>query len=181
MKKISLTQRFVERVKPTSTTQEYYDTKVSTLYLRVYPSGRRMFFVRFQHNGLRRNHKLGGALDYSLRQARREALQLVEQVRSPKMETLPSITLQAFGQEFFKRYPRHWKPNTLKKNESAFRLQIAPYLGDREVQSIVRKDVEQWFTQLSHVKGSANQALVLLSVMMQQCEAWEYRPKNTNP
>lgn len=97
------------------------------------------------------------------------------------METLPSITLQAFGQEFFKRYPRHWKPNTVKKNESAFRLQIAPYLGDREGQSIVRSDVEQWFTQLSHVKGSANQALVLLSVMMQQCETWEYRPKNTNP
>ncbi|MFA0026562.1 Arm DNA-binding domain-containing protein, partial [Vibrio sp. 10N.261.49.A5] len=71
----------------------YYDTKVSTLYLRVYPSGKRVFFVRFQHNGLRRNHKLGGVLDYSLRQARREALQLVEQVRSPKMETLPSITL----------------------------------------------------------------------------------------
>ncbi|WP_213865939.1 Arm DNA-binding domain-containing protein, partial [Vibrio crassostreae] len=108
MQKRSLTQRFVERVKPTSTTREYYDTKVSTLYLRVYPSGKRVFFVRFQHNGLRRNHKLGGVLDYSLRQARREALQLVEQVRSPKMETLPSITLQAFGQEFFKRYPRHW-------------------------------------------------------------------------
>ncbi|MFA0286820.1 tyrosine-type recombinase/integrase, partial [Vibrio sp. 10N.222.45.F7] len=94
---------------------------------------------------------------------------------------MPSITLKAFGQEFFKRYPRHWKSRTLIKNESAFRLQIAPYLGDREVQSIVRNDVEQWFAQLSHVKGSANQALVLLSVMMQQCEMWEYRPKNTNP
>ncbi|MEZ9069332.1 tyrosine-type recombinase/integrase [Vibrio atlanticus] len=181
MEKISLTQRFVERVKPTSTTKEYYDSKVSTLYLRVYPSGRCVFFVRFQHNGLRQNHKLGCTLDYSLRQARREALRLVQQVRSPKKEILPSITLKAFGQEFFKRYPRHWKSRTLIKNESAFRLQIAPYLGDREVQSIVRNDVEQWFAQLSHVKGSANQALVLLSVMMQQCEMWEYRPKNTNP
>ncbi|PMN11771.1 site-specific recombinase [Vibrio splendidus] len=181
MQKMPLTQRFVEHVKPTSTTQEYYDTKVSTLYLRVYPSGRRVFFVRFQSNGLRKNHKLGCTLECSLRQARLKALQLVHQVRSPKIEALPSITLQAFGQEFFERYPRHWKPRTLKKNESAFRLQIAPYLGDREVQSIVRNDVEQWFAQLSHVKGSANQALVLLSVMMQQCETWEYRPKNTNP
>lgn len=115
MQKISLTQRFVERVKPTSTTQEYYDTKVSTLYLRIYPSGRRVFFVRFQHKGLRKNHKLGCTLDYSLRQARRKALLLVQQVRSQKKEILASITLQAFGQEFFKRYPRHWKPNTLKK------------------------------------------------------------------
>jgi len=181
MKKMSLTQRFVERVKPTSTVQEYYDTKVTTLYLRVYPSGKRMFFVRFQHKGLRQTHKLGSTLDYSLREARREALQLIQQVRSPKKEVLPSITLQVFAQEFFKRYPRHWKPSTLKKNESAYRLHIAPYLGDRDVQSFERSDIEQWFAQLAHVKGSANQALVLMSVMMQQCEAWGYRPQNTNP
>ncbi|CAM3065636.1 LysE/ArgO family amino acid transporter [Vibrio neptunius] len=62
-------------------------------------------------------------------------------LRSPKMETLPSITLQAFGQKFFKRYPPHWKPDTVKKNESAFRLQIVPYLADREVESLVRKEV----------------------------------------
>ncbi|MGD8116447.1 tyrosine-type recombinase/integrase [Vibrio sp. TRT 29B02] len=181
MKKTPLTQRFVERVKPTSTAQEYYDTKVSTLYLRVYPSGKRVFFVRFQHNGLRQTHKLGCTSNYPLRKARREALQLIQQVRSPKQDVLPSMTLQTFGQEFFARYPRHWKPSTLKKNESAFRLHIAPYLGDREVQSIVRHDVEQWFAQLAHVKGSANQALVLLSVMMQQCEEWGYRLPNSNP
>ncbi|MEZ8330750.1 tyrosine-type recombinase/integrase (plasmid) [Vibrio splendidus] len=181
MKEMPLTQRFIERVKPTSITQEYYDSKVSTLYLRVYPSGRRVFFVRFQSDGLRKNSKIGCALECSLRQARRKALQIVHQVRSPTIEVLPTITVQAFGQEFFKRYPRHWKPRTLKKNESAFRLHIAPYLGDKEVKSIDRNEVERWFAQLSHVKGSANQALVLLSVMMQQCETWGYRPKNTNP
>ena len=181
MKEMPLTQRFIERVKPTSITQEYYDSKVSTLYLRVYPSGRRVFFVRFQSDGLRKNSKIGCALECSLRQARRKALQLVHQVRSPTIEILPTITVQAFGQEFFKRYPRHWKPRTLKKNESAFRLHIAPYLGGKEVKSIDRNEVERWFAQLSHVKGSANQALVLMSVMMQQCETWGYRPKNTNP
>lgn len=181
MQKMSLTQRFVERVKPASITQEYYDTKVSTLYLRVYPSGKRVFFVRFQHKGLRQSHKIGSIEEYSLREARREALRVIHQVRNPIREVLPSITLKVFAQEFFARYPRHWKPKTLVKNESAFRLHIAPYLGDREVHSIERCDVEQWFAKLAHVKGSANQALVLLSVMMQQCEVWGYRPKNTNP
>ncbi|NOI26113.1 tyrosine-type recombinase/integrase [Vibrio mediterranei] len=181
MQKMSLTQRFVERVKPTSTPQEFYDSKVSTLYLRVYPSGKRIFFVRFQHKGLRQNHKIGSIDECSLREARQEALRVIHEVRSPTAETLPPITLKDFAQEFFKRYPRHWKPRTLAKNESAFRLYIAPYLEDRKVLSIERHDVEQWFAKLTHVKGSANQALVLLSVMMQQCETWGYRPKNTNP
>ncbi|WP_338116652.1 tyrosine-type recombinase/integrase [Vibrio brasiliensis] len=181
MKKPSLTQRFVHRVKPTSTTQEYYDSEVSTLYLRVYPSGKRYFFVRFQHLGLRKNHKLGSAEEYSLREVRREALTVIHQGCSPVKEALPQITLQSFAQEFFQRYPRHWKPRTLIKNQSAFRLHIAPMLGDRLVHTIEHRDVEGWFSQLSHVKGSANQALVLLSVMMQQCEAWGYRHKNTNP
>ncbi|MGX9522736.1 tyrosine-type recombinase/integrase [Vibrio mediterranei] len=181
MKNMSLTQRFVERVKPTPITQEYYDTKVSTLYLRVYPSGKRIFFVRFQNKGLRQNHKIGSIDGCSLREARQEALRVIHEVRSPTKEVLPPITLKDFAQEFFTRYPRHWKPRTLAKNESAFRLHIAPYLEGREVLSIERSDVEQWFAKLTHVKGSANQALVLLSVMMQQCETWGYRSKNTNP
>lgn len=181
MQKMSLTQRFVERVKPTAILQEFYDTKIPTLYLRVYPSGKRIFFVRFQHKGLRQTHKIGSIDEYSLQEARQEALQVIHDVRSPTNEALPPITLKEFAQEFFKRYPRHWKPKTFAKNESAFRLHIAPYLENREVLSIERSDVEQWFAKLTHVKGTANQALVLLSVMMQYCEVWGYRPKNTNP
>lgn len=79
-----------------------------------------MFFVRFQHNGLRQTHKLGSTSDYPLRKARREALQLIQQVRSPKQDVLPSMTLQAFGQEFFACYPRYWKPRTLKKERKCF-------------------------------------------------------------
>ncbi len=181
MQKTSLTQRFVDRIKSTSITQEYYDTKVPTLYLRVYRSGKRIFFVRFQHKGLRQNRKLGSATEYSLREVRRKALQLIHQERSPIQKTLPPITLQAFAQEFFQRYPRHWKPRTLSKNESAFRLHLAPFFGGMLVQDIERKAIEKWFSQMAHAKGTANQALVLLSVMMQQCETWGYRSKNTNP
>lgn len=140
-----------------------------------------MFFTRFQHDGLRQNRKLGSAHKLSLSQARREALALIQNVRCPMEDALPTLTLCAFAQEFFKRYPRHWKPSTFIKNESTFRLHIAPVLGERLVHTLERADIERLFAQISHIKSTANQVLVSLSVMMQQCEAWGYRHQNTNP
>jgi integrase len=182
MKKILLTQRFVERIPSNHLVQEFYDTKVPELYLRVYPSGGKRFYIRFQHEGLRIHRKLGKATDLSLREVRKQVVNEVHQTRYlADIKELPPITIRVFAEEFFKRYPRHWKPRTTVKNKSAFRLHIAPILGDKLVHSIERRDIEGWFAQLNHVKGSANQALVLMSVMMQQCEAWGYRHRNTNP
>ncbi|MCY9855992.1 tyrosine-type recombinase/integrase [Vibrio mediterranei] len=181
MPKQMLSQRFIDRIKPSNKTQEVYDTKVSNLYLRVYPSGKVNYFVRFQHDGLRQNQKLGSTNELSLSQARLKAKTLINQTRCLVTNERPVVTLRAFSVEFFERYSRHWKPKTLEKNESAFRLHIAPLLGERWVHTIERQDVEQWFSQLSHIKATANQSLVLLSVMMQQCEVWGYRDNNTNP
>ncbi|ENM5740415.1 tyrosine-type recombinase/integrase [Vibrio mimicus] len=182
MKKVLLTQRFVERTSSNQQVQEFCDTKVPELYLRVYPPGGKRFYIRFQHEGLRIHRKLGKATDLSLREARKQVRDEVHQTRYLEdTKELPPITLRLFSEEFFKRYPRHWKPRTTVKNKSAFWLHIAPILGDKLVHTIERRDIERWFAQLAHVKGSANQALVLMSVMMQQCEAWGYRHKNTNP
>ncbi|MGX9522672.1 tyrosine-type recombinase/integrase [Vibrio mediterranei] len=181
MPKQMLSQRFIDRIKPSDKTQEVYDAKVSNLYLRVYPSGKVNYFVRFQHDGLRQNQKLGSTDELSLSQARLKAKTLINQIRCLVSNERPVVTLRAFSVEFFERYSRHWKPKTLEKNESAFRLHIAPLLGERWGHSIERQEVEQWFSQLSHIKATANQSLVLLSVMMQQCELWGYRDNNTNP
>ncbi|MGR5299416.1 integrase arm-type DNA-binding domain-containing protein, partial [Vibrio mediterranei] len=172
MSKQVLSQRFIDRIKPSNKTQEVYDAKVSNLYLRVYPSGKVNYFVRFQHDGLRQNQKLGSTDELSLSQARLKAKTLINQTRCLVSNERPVVTLRTFSVEFFERYSRHWKPKTLGKNESAFRLHIAPLLGERWVHTIERQDVEQWFSQLSHIKATANQSLVLLSVMMQQCEVW---------
>lgn len=181
MSKRVLTQRLVHQVKPVCYTQEFYDTQVSTLFLRVYPSGNGYFFVRVQHDGLRQTYKLGASQSLSLRKARQQARLLLQKVRSPLAHELPPITLLEFSKEFFRRYPRHWKPRTLEKNKGVFRCHLAPTFGETLVQDIERKAIEKWFGQMAHAKGSANQGLVLLSVMMQQCEAWGYRLKNTNP
>ncbi|KFA99424.1 tyrosine-type recombinase/integrase [Vibrio sp. ER1A] len=182
MNKIRLTTSFIDQVALTGRVQEFFDEVVPALYLRVYPSGKKSFYIRYQHDGIRVHRKLGNINELSLSEARKQVRDEVNHTRYLKdIEDLPNITLSVFSEEFFRRYPRHWKPRTLKKNESAFRLHIAPMLGERPVHTLERSDIERWFGQLTRIKGTANQALVLLSVMMKQCELWGYRHPNTNP
>ncbi|MGX9522662.1 tyrosine-type recombinase/integrase [Vibrio mediterranei] len=181
MPRIHLTQRFVDQAKPTATTQEYYDTAIRNLYLRVYPSGNRVFYVRVQYQGLRNNIKLGSANYYSLREIKALAKDRIHQEQTIVEEAYPSMTLGDFSEEFFVHYAYKVKPNTLKNYQDVYRIHIALVFQDREVLSFEREDIEQWFDRLSHVKTMANYGLVLFSIMMQRCEAWGYRKKNTNP
>ncbi|MFC1502805.1 tyrosine-type recombinase/integrase [Pseudomonadota bacterium] len=183
MPKVTLQQEMVDTMPPSKKMEAYYDKKFPAFFLRVYPSGKRVFNVRFQHQGLRQLHRLGDAADMSVSEARAAAKALIEKVRYgvEKEARLSELTLSAFAEEFFPRYARHWKPSTLKNNRRGFEQHIEPVLGKVNVSTLTRQQVEQWFSGMSATKGMANTMLPLLSVMMQQAEAYGYREPQSNP
>ena len=66
-------------------------------------------------------------------------------------------------------------------NRAYLRRQILPFFAGRPIGEITREDVRAWFRGLHATPAAANRSAPILSVIMQQAEAWGYRPENSNP
>ena len=88
---------------------------------------------------------------------------------------------ETVAEEVFTRYGRRWKPRTLAVNRRYLSNQILPFFAGRPVAEITREEVQRWFRSLHAVPAAANRSAPILSVIMQQAEAWGYRPDGGNP
>jgi integrase len=120
--------------------------------IRVFPSGEKTFFFRYQFEGKKKYLNLGRYPDISLKDARDEhskAGKLLEKGIDPirareddaaQRQQMPTI------QELYKEYmARHSRPNkkerTWKEDERNFEKDILPYWKNRKADSITRRDV----------------------------------------
>ena len=55
------------------------------------------------------------------------------------------------------------------------------FFTGRTIGTIARRDAQVWFGSLHATPAAANRSPPILSVIMQQAEAWGYRPENSNP
>ena len=67
----------LEAATPVASTRKIWDDKIDGLHVRIYPSGRKVFYLRYRWNGKRLKAKLGqyqkSAPKYTLIMARTEA------------------------------------------------------------------------------------------------------------
>jgi integrase len=120
--------------------------------IRVFPSGEKTFFFRYQFEGKKKYLNLGRYPDVSLKDARDEhskAGKLLEKGIDPiqareddaaQRRQMPTI------EELYKEYmSRHSRPNkkerTWKEDERNFGKDILPYWKNRKADSITRRDV----------------------------------------
>ena len=89
------------------------------------------------------------------------------------MENPPLPDAQHTGTEF--------RDSRAKVNRIYLRRQILPFFEERFIGAITRQDVQDWFRSLHATPAAANRSAPILSVIMQQAEAWGYRPENSNP
>ena len=101
--------------------------------------------------------------------------------REPDAADPGGTLFETVAEEVFDRYGRRWKPRTLEVNRVYLRRQILPFFAGRPIGEITREDVQAWFRGLHATPAAANRSAPILSVIMQQAEAWGYRPENSNP
>ena len=178
--------RRVKAAKPRAKHYDIWDTEVSGLGLRVYPSGVRSFVLRRQlRNGRIRSVTLGRVECMSVAEARRQArrtlptlLDMPGERRGPRY---PGRAMSEFAAEFLERYARYWKPSTRSCSALMVRNHILPAFGHLAVDAVTVEHVRDWFAFLADRPGCANRAVPVLSVMMRMAEVWGYRAHNTNP
>ncbi len=182
MAAIRLTQRRVESLRPRKTVRTVRDAQLKGYGVRVMPSGMKRYFIHSQHQGHRVWKIVGDAAVMTEAEARGRARSLLAALRDDRdieTESSGDALFETVAEEVFSR--RRWKPRTRAVNRIYLSKQILPVFAGRPIAEITREEVQRWFRSLHALPAAANRSAPVLSVIMQQAEAWGYRPEGSNP
>ena len=184
MPSIRLTQRRVDALRPRRKARDIRDAELKGYGVRVMPSGAARYFIHNQNRGKRVWKIIGDAAVIAEPEARARARSMLATLRDGREPDAadPGDTLfETVAEEVFDRYGRRWKPRTLEVNRDYLHRQILPFFAGRPIGEITREDVQAWFRSLHATPAAANRSAPILSVIMQQAEAWGYRREDSNP
>lgn len=184
MPAIRLTQRRVDALRRRKTVRDVRDRELKGYGVRILPSGAKRYFIHSQHQGRRVWKILGDAEvvpEGEARASARSFLAALREGRDADAVEPGGTPFENVAAEVFDRYGRRWKPRTLAVNRAYLRKQILPFFSGRAIGTITRRDVQAWFRSLHATPAAANRSAPILSVIMQQAEAWGHRPENSNP
>ena len=177
----NITEARVKAFRPRKTAHDFRDASLKGFGVRVYPSGRKRYFVHTQYHGQRNWKIIGDATEISLIEARERAHTLLAATRNGEPESPDETVFETVAEEVFRRYGRTWKPGTLKVNRYYYRNQILPWFQGRQIAEITSADVRQWFASLHATPAAADRSAPVLSVIMARAEDYGYRPHGSNP
>ena len=167
---------------PTSNKAFYVpDHEVKRLYVRVNPSGRKTFVIRYRAGGRKRNLSLGTYGTLTLDQARREArkrLASVDLGGDPQAERQKRDAVPTFG-EFADQYlDVHVKPlRGAREQVRAIEKHLRPRWGTRKLDSIGPADALQLRGDLEATPVWANRVLEIASSMFNRARKWGALPR----
>ena len=176
-----LTLARIEALGPRKTTRDVRDSSLRGFGVRVYPTGRKCYFVHTQVEGKRIWRIVGDAAGMDVDDAREKARALIAASRCSAPVASDKPFFEIVAEEVFHRYARNWKPRTLYVNRSYCRRQILPWFRGRPIADITGADVREWFASLHATPVAADRSMPVLSVIMAQAETYGYRPQGSNP
>ena len=190
MAKLILTQSFVNDFSLASglKSEDFYDERVAGLLLKVLPSGRKTFYIRFKkRNESAVQKKIGNAAILKLADARtlaRRYLSAVAKDEDPFAEiasaSAPKIVTFALDDyiPYVKTYKKSWDMDV-----SRITNHILPSFGDLKMSELQKKDVIELINTLlkTHKPGSVNRIVILLRYMYNLAIKWEVTGVEKNP
>ena len=182
MAKARLTEGRVKALQPRKKAHDVRDSHLRGFGVRVYPSGRKCYFIHIQYEGHRAWNNVGDAANIRLADARTQARSIIAATRRGTRPRTNQTLFETVAEEVFHRYGRNnWKPRTLKVNRYYLKNQLLPWFEGRQVGDITNADVQDWFASLHRTPVSADRAAPVLSVIMACAETYGYRTEGSNP
>ena len=183
-----ITKRAVDALSPAERERIVWDDDIKGFGVRVHPTGRKVYIVKYRHEGRSVKVTIGphGPVTPAAARARAaEIVTLAKTGRDVSGKTLgqkSSATVADLCGRFMKEYaPDHLKPSTARLYRKIIENRILPKLGKRRVSDIGKNDVAALHHDMRDVPGHANRTLSVLSRMLTLAEVWEMRPEGVNP
>ena len=183
-----ITKRMVDALVPSERERVVWDDDIHGFGVRVHPTGRKVYIVKYRHEGRAVKATIGPHGPITPAAARARAAEIVTLARTGRdlegktPRKAGGATTAELARRFLDEYvPGHLKPNTAKLYRKIIGKRILPRLGKRRVADIGRADVAALHHDMRSVPGHANRTLGVLSRMLTLAEVWEMRPEGVNP
>lgn len=132
MAKAKLTEGRVSALRPRKNVRDIRDSHLRGFGVRVYPSGRKCYFIQIQYEGRRAWKIVGDAAITCLEDAREQARSMMVATRKGTRPRTDQTLFETVAEEVFHRYGRNsWKPRTLKVNRYYLKNQLLPWFQGR--------------------------------------------------
>ena len=167
----------------------YWDSTLKGFGVRVYPSGTRVYLVQTRGPEGTKRATVGRHGVITTDQARRRAASMLVRIKAgeaPGPEHAVHAQRGPAVAELAERYLRehvavHCKPRTAKAYRYLFERHILPALGKLPVGALRRRHVSNLHYKLRNTPYVANDAIAVLSRMLNRAEAWGLIPAGGNP
>ena len=147
-RRAALTDRHLRELRPGPRAIEAWDSQQRGLIVRVLPSGRIEFAIRYRIHGKRRRLKLGEYPAVSLAAARkraRTAQSAIDNGEDPAADrqtakATPTDTVATLAQDYLKKHARKFK-RSADEDARILTVDVLPKWGDRSARDLTRRDV----------------------------------------
>ena len=183
-----ITKRTVDALVPAERERVVWDDDIKGFGVRVHPTGRKVYIVKYRHEGRSVKVTIGAHGPITPAAARAKAAEVVtlaktgRDVAGKTPRAKGSATVADLAERFMEEYaPAHLKPGTARLYRKIIDNRILPRLGKRRVGDIGKSDVVALHHDMRDVPDHANRTLSVLSRMLTLAEVWEMRPEGVNP
>ena len=183
-----ITKRTVDALVPAERERVVWDDDIKGFGVRVHPTGRKVYIVKYRHEGRSVKVTIGPHGPVAPAAARAKAAEIVtlaktgRDVAGKTPHGRGSATVADLARRFMEEYaPAHLKPGTARLYRKIIDNRILPRLGKRRVGDIGKSDVVALHHDMRDVPDHANRTLSVLSRMLTLAEVWEMRPEGANP
>ena len=182
-----LTKRIVESIKPEMGREVLtWDAELRGFGVRVFPTGRRTYFVQYRNEYNRtRRKKIGVHGVITTEQAREEAKSLLGDVakgKDPSKEHRQSKnkpTDAALAKEYLEVYAKiNKKPKSYQEDVKMLDNIVLKRIGDRKLEEITSHDIQQLHHSLRRTPYMGNRVRALLSKMFNLAIRWKWLTDN---
>jgi integrase len=188
-----LTQAIVDTLAPDGRDRIIFDRQLSGFGVRITPGGSKIFIAQARVGGRKRRVPIAYHPDKTLADARREALQILHDIRrgaDPAVErtmrqraaAANEMTVAELADKWLADYVRpKLKPRTVFDYERLVAQHIKPALGHLSVAGIGRDDVVRLHVDMARIPRRANYTIATIRAILNFGIDLGYRPPASNP
>lgn len=186
--KVKLTKRVVEGLETDPTKRiEVWDTEVTGFFARVYPTGKKTYFLQFRNkNRESRKVKIGVHGSITTELAREQAVKLSLEIAGGGDPSVKLVvkedcthTMTELGEKYLVLHAKPNKsPTCYQEDASILKNIILKRFADMTVESITTLDLQNLQTDLQKKPYRANRTRSLLHKMFKLAVQWGWRLDN---
>lgn len=174
MSHIKLTDRTAKSLHTSLEREDFYDSTFchgGSFGVRVSRSGKKVFFLIYRVDGVRKRYNLGQYPMLSLMDARKKAIEILSMVGSgvdpseKRKQHKKAETFEELAEVYFRYHGEKLAITTLRDFRSILTRDVFPHFGNKKAIAVTKIDVISLLDEIAYVRGKpimANRTLELV-------------------